>query len=143
LKAHTKDDCMLILIGLVFFGVASAWVFKSCKKISQKDMAIISFVIAEFIVGLLCIAMPFNQYIKKLDECLGLPINGTAFLGHRFVPQAFVVTEKQTLLYDKDGKVYSLNGIRMDKDLNAETLTVGTNMYTIYLKGDELYFGSL
>jgi len=63
--------------------------------------------------------------------------------GKVFKPQAFVVTEQRVLVYDKDGKVYALDGIHLD-GLTSEQLVVASNVtYTVYQKGGYLLFGKL
>lgn len=63
--------------------------------------------------------------------------------GKVFKPQAFVVTEQRILVYDKDGKVYALDGIKLD-GVTPEQLTVSSNVtYTVYQKGGQLLFGKL
>ena len=75
-------------------------------------------------------------------ESTGMP--STNLVGRTFVPLAFVVTERHTLVYDKDEKVYALDGIKLEDGLKPETLTVGTNIsYTVYTKAGQLYFGRL
>jgi hypothetical protein len=80
----------------------------------------------------------YQEGIKKSN---GLPIT-SQIEGHIFSPLAFVITEHRILVYDKDEKVYALDGIKLDKDLTPETLTVGSNIsYTVFTKAGQLYFG--
>ena len=75
--------------------------------------------------------IPIVQQSKNLD-------------GHTFNPSAFTITEHRILVYDKDEKVYALDGIKLEDGLKPETLTVGTNIsYTVYTKAGQLYFGRL
>ena len=77
------------------------------------------------------------------EEATGLPINSKVD-GHVFTPLAFVITEHRILVYDKDEKVYALDGIKLEDGLKPETLTVGTNVsYVVYTKAGQLYFGRL
>lgn len=80
------------------------------------------------------------------NESYGIPITMTLhdFNGKNFTPQAFIVTAQHTLVYDYDGKVYALDGIKLEDGLKPETLTVGTNVsYTVYTKAGQLFFGRL
>lgn len=63
--------------------------------------------------------------------------------GQVFKPQAFVITEQRILVYNEDGKVYALDGIRLD-GIKPEQLVVSSNItYTVYQKGGQLLFGTL
>lgn len=87
--------------------------------------------------------MPAKQKAKA--EFYGAPIVSEfqSFEGKVFTPQAFVVTEQHILVYDKDGKVYTLDGIKLD-GIKPEQLTVASNItYTVYQKGGQMFFGKL
>ena len=95
-------------------------------------------------VSVLHFVVPAKDEAKA--EFIGTPIvNEVQSLeGKVFTPQAFVVTEKRILVYDKDGKVYALDGIRLDDGLKPEQLAVASNItYTVYQKGGQLLFGKL
>jgi len=82
---------------------------------------------------------------KTKAEFYGTPIvNEVQSLeGKVFAPQAFVITEQRILVYDKDGKVYALDGIKLDS-IKPEQLTVASNItYTVYQKGGQMLFGKL
>ncbi len=84
-----------------------------------------------------------NGYNEGMKQTLGSPIN-FGLDGHTFTPLAFTITEHRILVYDKDEKVYALDGIKLDNGLTPETLTVGTNIsYTVFTKAGQLYFGKL
>ena len=86
-------------------------------------------------------AMPAKEKAKA--EFYGTPIVHRIqnLEGKVFTPLAFVVTEYRILLYDKDGKVYALDGIKLDGTV-PEELTVASNIsYTVYQKDGQLMFG--
>lgn len=88
-------------------------------------------------------AMPARQKAKA--EFYGVPIVSVvqSLEGKVFTPQAFVVTEQHILVYDKDGKVYALDWIKLD-GIKPEQLTVASNItYTVYQKGGQMFFGKL
>lgn len=88
-------------------------------------------------------AMPAKREAKA--EFYGAPIvcEVQSIEGKVFTPQAFVVTENRILVYDKDNKVYALDGIKLD-GLKPEQLAVGSNItYTVYQKGGQLLFGKM
>jgi len=82
---------------------------------------------------------------KTKAEFYGAPIVSEvqSLEGKVFTPQAFVVTEQHILVYDKDGKVYALDGIKLD-GIKPEQLMVSSNItYTVYQKGGQMLFGKL
>ena len=86
----------------------------------------------------------FGYQARARAREYGVPIiNGYERLTDKtFTPLAFTITEHRILVYDKDEKVYALDGIKLDNDLTPETLTVGTNIsYTVFTKAGQLYFG--
>jgi len=82
---------------------------------------------------------------KAKQEFYGTPIAEVKQLeGKVFTPQAFVITDQRILVYDKDGKVYSLDGIQIADGMKPEQLTVSEDTrYTVYRKGEKLFFGKL
>ena len=82
--------------------------------------------------------------VKTKEQFYGAPITGVDNLeGKMFTPQAFVITAQHILVYDKNGKVYSLDGIHLD-GMRPEQLVVAEDIsYTVYRKGDKLFFGKL
>jgi hypothetical protein len=82
---------------------------------------------------------------KAKAKFYGTPITSEvqSLEGKVFNPQAFVVTEHRVLVYDKDDKVYALDGIKLD-DITPEQLIVASNVtYAVYQKGGQMFFGKL
>jgi len=117
---------------------------KNCKFLGQLFGAVLV-VTGLGVYSHLCQAWPAQEKGRQQgrEEVTGLPISSKVD-GHVFTPLAFIITEHRILVYDKDEKVYALDGIRLEDGLKPETLTVGTNIsYTVYTKNNQLYFGRL
>ena len=86
--------------------------------------------------------MPAEEKVKQ--KLYGTPITEVKNIeGKVFMPQAFVITSQRILIYDKDGKVYSLDGIQLD-GMKPEQLAVTENTtYTVYRKNDKLFFSKM
>jgi hypothetical protein len=130
------------LIGIVILVVAGGLADNFVKTTSDKVGALFAICFAG-LVGLAC----YSRFLQDFDreQFTGLPVtNHVDMVGKVFNPQTFIVNEHRTMVYDKDGKVYALDGIKLESGLTTETLTVGTNIsYVVYPKGGQLFFGRL
>jgi hypothetical protein len=129
-----------VVAALIFYG--------ETRKNDSRNLNFLAIIIFWFVViayGGIYWGWPEKTkgYNAGVKQASGLPIN-IGLDGHIFTPLAFVITEHRILVYDKDEKVYALDGIKLDNGLAPETLTVGTNIsYVVFTKAGQLYFGRL
>lgn len=132
---------LVLLVGLY---VICLWWIPRMKNDDQKILTIlISF--CGMVIGTYLLYV-FPNVAEARREYHGSPIINElhSFEGRHFTPQAFVITENRILIYDRDNRVYALDGIKLENGLVPEKLTVSTNTtYIVYRKGDQLLFGKL
>ena len=135
--------------GFFLFGLLYSTIFwYACIYKQNNDwpatlLPIVAIIVTVNLYGALHYGRP--QRVKGIqigrEETQGIPI-ASNLESKTFTPLAFVITEHRILVYDKNEKVYALDGIKLDRDLTPETLTVGTNVsYTVFTKAGQLYFG--
>lgn len=135
------------LIGFVIIWLAiylNEWASKQKDKYIQA-MSIMLVCVAIVIFGTFHYEYPERVEAKEAGrlEALGMPISIIPE-GSVFVPRAFVITDQHTLIYNKDGKVYDLVNIHLEKGLTTESLDIGTNVtYTVFRRGQQLLLGKL
>jgi len=107
---------------------------KSSERVRQMAIVVTLF-------GLACVACEgIATRIRRgaQSDFYGVPIVNARqnIVGRLFRPQAVIVMNRRILLYDVDGKVYALDGVKLDgvtpADLKADEL------YRVYQKYDQL-----
>jgi len=139
---HWGENIMFLIVMGTIVWFANSWRKEGPLSMSSILRSFIIILALAIYCGL-CYKEPALQdgIRKGIAQAEGNPI-ASGLEHHNFTPLAFVITEHRILVYDKDEKVYALDGIKLDKDLTPETLTVGTNVsYTVFTKAGQLYFG--
>ena len=132
---------MLLLGALFWVGVEYYVWARNNGDTFDKFKVIAMIVISVNILGNLHFRLPIENKFDTIGN--GIPIKQN-LEGMKFTPQAFVVTAKHVLIYNSDGKIYSLDGVKFADSLSPEKLPVGSNVvYTVYSKAEQLYFDKL
>lgn len=131
--------CFVIMAScLVLF----AFIVSKGKCMDKIYMSLVGGIILTALAECLLIT-PAVETRRKVYSGVPITTEFQSLEDHKFSPLAFIVTlDKPVLIYNSDGKVYSLDGIRMEKGLVPGNLEVGIGItYTVYRKSGKLVFG--